>query len=188
MQPQLNQITRGQRALQSNLGDRSASSIGNLLQSQTNAYNAQNQVYGQKYNFNRQQDANDQQFNAQAKTQADQYNQQSQFQQLEDPRRRREGILDTQKRTDNNAFTENQMKERAYNTTRDYIQSAFNPYANYGDASLMLSNSALLQSPYATGQTITKTDAAGTQNDKTVTRYKRANGGKITLKPKMKKK
>src|SRR5690606_34802801 len=75
VQPQLNRISRGQRAFQNNLGSRTSSDMSNLLQSQINAYNQDQEVFGQKYNYDRQQDAQTQQFNAQAKMSTDRANQ-----------------------------------------------------------------------------------------------------------------
>jgi len=135
--PELNQIVRGQRAFQTNLGSRTSADVSNLLQSQTNAYNQQQQVYGQKYNYDRQQDLQSQEFNARAKQGSDQYNQQAEFSQLEDPRRRREGALDTQKRVDVQGAIQNEAKQRAYDLTRDYIQKIFNPFSQYDNTTLV---------------------------------------------------
>ena len=71
-----------------------------------------------------------QEFNARAKQGVDEYNQQAQFSQLEDPRRRREGIIDTQKRTDAQGALDYANKEKNYNLTKEYIENTFNPWGN----------------------------------------------------------
>lgn len=127
VQPQLNDITRGVRTVQNNLGDRSTSAIGNSLQAQINAYEQENQVYGNKYNYDKGQDSQAQQFNAQAKMNTDQYNQGTWFSELENPIRQREGIIDTQYRTDRVGALNNWNEMNAYNNDKDYILNTFNP-------------------------------------------------------------
>lgn len=128
IQPELNTLTRGQRTFQNNLGSRSTTDIANLLQSQANTDMGKNQVYGQKYNYDRGQDAHTQQFNAQAKMNTDQYNQNSWFGQLEDPIRRREGAISTQQLMDNQSAIENDRKLKAFNNNKGYIEDTFYPY------------------------------------------------------------
>lgn len=127
IQPQLNRIGRGQRAIESTLGSRGSSDMANLLQAQANRAAAEQEAYGQKYNYDRAQDAAAQQFNAQAKTSADQYNQQSWYQQLEDPIRRRESLIGTQKAMDDQAAIENARQMQAFYGNKDFIGKTFYP-------------------------------------------------------------
>ncbi len=130
IQPQLNEISRNDRAIQNNLGSRGATDIANLLQSKSNSYNAQQQTFGQKYGYDRNQDAQAQQFNAQAKMNTNQYNQGSWFSQLEDPIRRREGVIDTQMKMDNTADIENMQKQQAFMNNKNYINKTFGQFQN----------------------------------------------------------
>lgn len=128
IQPQLNRIGRGQRAIESTLGSRGSSDMANLLQAQANRAAAEQEAYGQKYNYDRAQDAAAQQFNAQAKMNIDQYNQGSWFQQLEDPIRRRESLIGTQQMMDDQAAIENARKMQAFYGNKDFIGDTFFPY------------------------------------------------------------
>ena len=128
IQPQLNRIGRGQRAIESTLGSRGSSDMANLLQAQANRAASEQEAYGQKYNYDRAQDAAAQQFNAQAKMNTNQYNQGSWFQQLEDPIRRRESLIGTQQMMDDQAAIENARKMQAFYGNKDYIGDTFFPY------------------------------------------------------------
>lgn len=130
IQPQLNRIGRGQRAIESTLGSRGSSDMANLLQAQANRAAAEQEAYGQKYNYDRAQDAAAQQFNAQAKMNTNQYNQQSWFQQLEDPIRRRESLIGTQQMMDDQAAIENARKMQAFYGNKDFIGDTFYPSQN----------------------------------------------------------
>jgi hypothetical protein len=180
IQPQLNDITRGQRAFATNLGSRTSTDVANLLQSQVNAYNQGQQAYGQKYNYDRQQDAQAQEFNARAKQGIDQYNQQAQFAQLEDPRRRRESLMDTQRRTDEQAAIENAMKEKSYNLTRDYIQKTFNPWSQYKDSPVELASAI---SKYTENLDDEGKKSFQRELGKLIAKSK--TGGKVKIKPKV---
>lgn len=127
IQPQLNRIGRAQRAIESTLGSRGASDMANLLQAQANRAVGEQEAYGTKYNYDRAQDAAAQQFNAQAKMNTDQYNQQSWFNQLEDPIRRRESIIGTQKAMDAQAAIENARWMQAFYGNKDFIGKTFYP-------------------------------------------------------------
>lgn len=127
--PQLNEINRGVNAIQMNLGDRSANSIGNLLQAQANAYNAKNQVFNQKYNYDRGQDSQAQQFNAQAKFNADVTNL-GEFNRFQELIGRREGAIQAQKDFDYNAALQNQMEQEKYAQQQELIKQMFNPSAS----------------------------------------------------------
>lgn len=184
IQPQLNQVSRGQRAFQNNLGSRTSSDMSNLLQSQVNAYNQNQNIYGQKYNYDRQQDATAQQFNAQAVMNTDKYNQSAWYNQLEDPIRRRESILDTQIRTDDQANIENASNSTAYYNNLDYIQNEV-PYYNKLNKDQIVEALDLYvkqQDPYkTTKKTITKKTENGTEKTE-IAKY----GGKVKIKPKLK--
>jgi len=184
IQPQLNQVSRGQRAFQNNLGSRTSSDMSNLLQSQVNAYNQNQNIYGQKYNYDRQQDATAQQFNAQAVMNTDKYNQSAWYNQLEDPIRRRESILDTQIRTDDQANIENASNATAFYNNLDYIQNEV-PYYNKLNKDQIVEALDLYvkqQDPYkTTKKTITKKTKNGTEKTE-IAKY----GGKVKIKPKLK--
>lgn len=130
IQPQLNEISRGQRAFQNNLGSRGTTDIANLLQSQANGYNAQQQAFGNKYNYDRGQDATAQQFNAQAKMNTDQYNQQSWFNQLENPIRQRESNIGDQELTDMYRGQERADQAIQFKNTKNYIDDTYSQYQN----------------------------------------------------------
>lgn len=130
VQPQLNEISRGQRAFQNNLGSRGTTDIANLLQSQANGYNAQQQVFGNKYNYDRGQDATAQQFNAQAKMNTDQYNQQSWFNQLENSIRQRESNIGDQELTDMYRGQERADQALQFKNTKNYIDDTYSQYQN----------------------------------------------------------
>lgn len=190
IEPQLNEIARAKNTFRSNLGDRSNTSISNLLQSQANAYNQEQQVFNTKYNYDRQQDAQTQQFNAQAKTQNDQYNQQSWFQQLEDPIRRREGAIDTQIRTDRNKGIENYQKAERFANTKDFIDKTYYPWQNE-DVSLgdLTALSTLDQEKKRLYDKKIIEEYERNNKGQVVKKEieKSKNGGKIKLKPKYKK-
>jgi hypothetical protein len=128
IQPQLNQVQRGYNAFKSNLGSRTSADVANLLQAQTNAYNQNEQIYGQKYNYDRGQDSQAQQFNAQANMRIDQLNQ-AELNNFTDKIYRRDGALDTQMRMDSNQALENDMLRRNYAQAKHYINSTFMPNA-----------------------------------------------------------
>jgi hypothetical protein len=186
IQPQLNQVLRGQRAFQNNLGSRTSSDMSNLLQSQVNAYNQNQNIYGQKYNYDRGQDAQAQQFNAQAVMNTDQYNQSAWYNQLEDPIRRREGALSTQQLKDNITSQENASNATAFYNNLDYIQNEV-PYYNKLNKDQFIEALNLYveqQDPYKiTKKTTTKKTEDGTEKTE-VSKY----GGKVKIKPKLKKK
>lgn len=186
IQPQLNQVSRGQRAFQNNLGSRTSSDMSNLLQSQVNAYNQNQNIYGQKYNYDRQQDATAQQFNAQAVMNTDQYNQSAWYNQLEDPIRRRDGALSTQELKDSITSQENASNSTAYYNNLDYIQNEV-PYYNKLNKDQIVEALDLYikqQDPYkTTKKTTTKKTEEGTEKTEVV-KY----GGKVKIKPKIKKK
>lgn len=167
IQPQLNDINRGLRTIQTNLGDRGTASMGNLLQAQANAYNAQQGAYGNKYNYDRQQDLAAQQFNAQSEQGADQYNQQSWFQQLEDPIRRREGNIGTQQLIDRRNSQENRNAAIQFKSTKDLLDSS------YSQDNLLPLYLAKLQ-------------ADAIRANQGEEKPKKTYGGKIKIKPKMK--
>lgn len=176
IQPQLNQVSRGQRAFQNNLGSRTSSDMSNLLQSQVNAYNQNQNIYGQKYNYDRQQDATAQQFNAQAVMNTDKYNQSAWYNQLEDPIRRREGALSTQELKDSITSQENASNSTAYYNNLDYIQNEV-PYYNKLNKDQIVEALNLYveqQDPYKTTK---KTTTEKTE----VAKY----GGKVKIKPKL---
>lgn len=191
--PELNDINRGQRAFQNNLGSRGTTDISNLLQSQVNKYGADQKAYSEKYRYDQGQDANAQQFNANSKTAADQFNV-GQFNNFTNNIAKREDILDTQKRTDAQAAIENEMKARNYDVTKDYIQKVFNPMANWSDDQLKsrildLIGSNNPNSQYRQPTSVTVKDRPGIDKDETDTKYSnKKNGGKVKLRPKLKKK
>ena len=175
IQPQLNRIGRGQRAIESTLGSRGSSDMANLLQAQANRSAAEQEAYGQKYNYDRAQDAAAQQFNAQAKMNVNQYNQGSWFQQLEDPIRRRESLIGTQQMMDDQAAIENARKMQAFYGNKDFIGDTFYPgqgwTTDYALSELPLLNKESYEKGLEEGKKAKKKD-----------KY----GGKIKIKPKLK--
>ena len=130
VQSQLNEVSRGQRAFQNNLGSRGNTEMGNLLQSQANAYNQQNQIFGNKFNYDRNQDSQTQQFNANAKTQNDMYNQGTWYNQLEDPIRRRESNIGVQQLTDQYRGQERADQALAFKNTKEFIDKDYSYFTN----------------------------------------------------------
>ena len=187
IQPQLNRIGRGQRAIESTLGSRGSSDMANLLQAQANRSAAEQEAYGQKYNYDRAQDAAAQQFNAQAKMNVNQYNQGSWFQQLEDPIRRREAAIGDQELTDYYRGLERGDQLAAYNATKNYIGETFPYYQNMtGDqmlASLVANNPQFMQ-------ILANAEKKKTKKKETETTEEGKYGGKvknkIKIKPKLK--
>jgi hypothetical protein len=99
------------------------------MQGLNNLYGAQNKLFGQKYNFDEQSRAGADQFNAQAIMNTDAAN----IQRIgvnQDAIARREGAIDTQRRTDFQAGIENADKQNAYGLSKQYIESTFGPYLN----------------------------------------------------------
>lgn len=127
--PQLNQVTRGQRALQNNLGDRGASNMSNLLQSQINAYGQNQEIYGQKYNYDRGQDASTQQFNAQARMDTGQFNTQANINPFLSRLEKRESNIGDQQLTDQYRALERNDQAIAFNNNKNYIDKTFSNYS-----------------------------------------------------------
>ena len=175
IQPQLNRIGRGQRAIESTLGSRGSSDMANLLQAQANRSAAEQEAYGQKYNYDRAQDAAAQQFNAQAKMNVNQYNQGSWFQQLEDPIRRRESLIGTQQMMDDQAAIESARKMQAFYGNKDFIGDTFYPGQGW------TTDYALTQLPLLNKEAYEKGLEEGKKAKK-----KDKYGGKIKIKPKLK--
>jgi hypothetical protein len=185
VQPQLNDITRGVRTVQNNLGDRSTSSVGNSLQAQINAYGQENQVYGNKYNYDKGQDSQAQQFNAQAKMTTDQQNEQNWYNQLEDPIRARSSAKNKQFKENQQRGLENWNEQIAYNNNADYINKTFYTPQD-------------LNSLNWHGQTLNPIDAKKALKAKWDEEYDKKeyfkqrdlgqakNGGKVRIKPKIK--
>jgi hypothetical protein len=186
IQPQLNAISRAQRAVQSNIGSRGTADISNLLQAQQNAAAAQQQAFGQKYNYDRAQDAAAQQFNAQAKMDIDQYNQGSWFQQLEDPIRRREGAIDTWQRAKAEQQQDYRQKMTQYYNNLDFMKRNLPYFQNmtpkqaYQYAELMGEASQ----PFL-GRT-KRTNEDEENLDPSLLQFGRKYGGKVKIKPKIK--
>lgn len=187
IQPQLNRIGRGQRAIESTLGSRGSSDMANLLQAQANRAAAEQEAYGQKYNYDRAQDAAAQQFNAQAKMNTNQYNQQSWFQQLEDPIRRRESLIGTQQMMDDQAAIENARKMQAFYGNKDYIDQTFNPFKDMTMQDLLGNLDA--GKFFKQYQTDAVKQSKASKDDEEKTEVKRYGGKikkKIKIKPKLK--
>ena len=129
IQPELNEYTRGMRgALRGTQGNTSVN-VAQQMQGLNNLYGAQNRLFGQKYNFDEQSRMGAEQFNAQAIMNTDAANLQR-IAAEQDAIARREGVLDTQRRTDFQAGIENADKQNAYNLSKKYIESTFAPYLN----------------------------------------------------------
>lgn len=93
IQPQINEINEGVGAINMNVGDRTGSSIANLLQAQTNAYKQKQQLFGQKYNYDKQQDQWAEGTNAQTKMNVDQFNLNNYIQNARNPQLMRESAI-----------------------------------------------------------------------------------------------
>jgi hypothetical protein len=187
VQPQLNQVARGQRAIQSNLGGRGSTDIANMLQAQANADTQRGQVYGQKYNYDRAQDAAAQQYNAGMKSQTDMFNQGTWFNQLENPIRQREGAIDTQQRTDQQNAIENMRRSQAFSRNENFINDTYKGLQNLTPEqrnAIIFGNTAFND---ANQKTTTKTDNKGNVT-KTETVSSGKHGGKIKIKPKLRRK
>lgn len=129
IQPELNEYTRGMRgALRGTQGNTSVN-VAQQMQGLNNLYGAQNRLFGQKYNFDEQSRMGAEQFNAQAIMNTDAANLQR-IAAEQDAIARREGVLDTQRRTDFQAGLENVQKENAYGLSKEYIEDVFAPYIN----------------------------------------------------------
>ena len=186
VQPQLNEINRGVRTFQTNLGDRTSANKANALQSQVNAYNQENQVFGQKYNYDRSQDAQAQQFNAQAKTNIDQFNEQTWYNQLENPIRMRESVIADQILTDLNKGNERYLKENQFYNNKNYIDNLLTSEFNPEDLINVISlGTQALQKEKK--KTTTKQKSDGSTEVTTTTVPKDKYGGKVKIKPKIKK-
>jgi hypothetical protein len=106
--------------------------VAQQMQGLNNLYGAQNKLYGQKYNFDEQSRMGAEQFNAQAIMNTDAGNIQRIGAQ-QDAIARREGILDTQRRTDFQAGLENAQKENSYGLSKEFINKNFSPLSNSGN-------------------------------------------------------
>jgi hypothetical protein len=132
IQPELNEYNRGIRGAFRGTQGNTSVDVAQQMQGLNNLYGAQNKLYGQKYNFDEQSRMGAEQFNAQAIMNTDAGNIQRIGAQ-QDAIARREGILDTQRRTDFQAGIENSQKENAYRLSKDYINRYFGPLSNSGN-------------------------------------------------------
>ena len=132
IQPELNEYNRGIRGAFRGTQGNTSVDVAQQMQGLNNLYGAQNKLYGQKYNFDEQSRMGAEQFNAQAIMNTDAGNIQRIGAQ-QDAIARREGILDTQRRTDFQAGIENSQKENSYRLSKDYINRYFGPLSNSGN-------------------------------------------------------
>ena len=153
-----------------------------------NQMQADSEIYGQKYNYDRAQDAAAQQYNAGMKSQTDMFNQGTWFNQLENPIRQREGAIDTQQRTDMQNAIENMRKANAFYTNRNFINDVYKGLQNLTpeqrDAMIFGSNTF----PYGNKKTTTKTDEQGNVTKTETVLPPKKHGGKIKLKYKLRRK
>lgn len=128
--PYYNDIVRGNRSIQQNVGSRTGSDIANLIQSQGLA----NEQIGKRFydaNIYNTQTANQfKQFNANAKMNTDQTNL-GQFNRFLDNIASREGVIQGQKKYDDNANIQRMFDKSAYDERKDYISDTFFP-SQYG--------------------------------------------------------
>ena len=129
IQPELNEYTRGMRGAFRGTQGNTSVNVAQQMQGLNNLYNAQNRLFGQKYNFDEQSRMGAEQFNAQAIMNTDAANIQRIGVQ-QDLINRREGVLDTQRRKDFQKGIENADKQNAYGLSKEYIESTFGPYLN----------------------------------------------------------
>ena len=128
----MNEYNRGIRGAFRGTQGNTSVDVAQQMQGLNNLYGAQNKLYGQKYNFDEQSRMGAEQFNAQAIMNTDAGNIQRIGAQ-QDAIARREGILDTQRRTDFQAGIENSQKENSYRLSKDYINRYFGPLSNSGN-------------------------------------------------------
>jgi hypothetical protein len=129
IQPELNEYNRGIRGAFRGTQGNTSVDVAQQMQGLNNLYGAQNKLYGQKYNFDEQSRMGAEQFNAQAIMNTDAAN----IQRIgvnQDAIARREGAIDTQRRTDFQAGIENADKQNAYGLSKEYIEDTFAPYLN----------------------------------------------------------
>jgi hypothetical protein len=129
IQAELNENNRGMRGAFRGTQGNTSVNVAQQMQGLNNLYGAQNKLFGQKYNFDEQSRAGADQFNAQAIMNTDAAN----IQRIgvnQDAIARREGAIDTQRRTDFQAGLENADKQNAYGLSKQYIESTFGPYLN----------------------------------------------------------
>jgi len=124
IQPQLNDIQRGKSMFQRNLGSRTSTDIGNLLQSQALGYDQAQQAYGQKYNYDQQQDNNAQQFNAQARMNTAERNM-NRVDAFNDLRYRRDAAATLQQQNKEQQEIQNSMLQNNYDTRNNFIGEHF---------------------------------------------------------------
>ena len=132
IQPELNEYNRGIRGAFRGTQGNTSVDVAQQMQGLNNLYGAQNKLYGQKYNFDEQSRMGAEQFNAQAIMNTDAGNLQRIGAQ-QDLINRREGILDTQRRTDFQAGIENADKQNAYGLSKEFINKNFSPLSNSGN-------------------------------------------------------
>ena len=132
IQPELNEYNRGIRGAFRGTQGNTSVDVAQQMQGLNNLYGAQNKLYGQKYNFDEQSRMGAEQFNAQALMNTDAGNLQRIGAQ-QDAIARREGILDTQRRTDFQAGIENADKQNAYGLSKEFINKNFSPLSNSGN-------------------------------------------------------
>jgi hypothetical protein len=124
IQPQLNDVQRGKSMFQRNLGSRTSTDIGNLLQSQALGYDQAQQAYGQKYNYDQQQDNNAQQFNAQARMNTAERNM-NRVDAFNDLRYRRDAAYTLQQQNKEQQEIQNSMLQNNYDTRNNFIGEHF---------------------------------------------------------------
>ena len=182
IQPQLNDIQRGKSMFQRNLGSRTSTDIGNLLQSQALGYDQAQQAYGQKYNYDQQQDNNAQQFNAQARMNTAERNM-NRVDAFNDLRYRRDAAATLQQQNKEQQEIQNSMLQNNYDTRNNFIGEHF----SYPGANTPYS----LGQGYASGVQGNEGDYTSMKKNKDGTRtytYEKtvsANGG-LVIKPKKK--
>ena len=182
IQPQLNDIQRGKSMFQRNLGSRTSTDIGNLLQSQALGYDQAQQAYGQKYNYDQQQDNNAQQFNAEARMNTAERNM-NRVDAFNDLRYRRDAAATLQQQNKEQQEIQNSMLQNNYDTRNNFIGEHF----SYPGANTPYS----LGQGYASGVQGNEGDYTSMKKNKDGTRtytYEKtvsANGG-LVIKPKKK--
>jgi hypothetical protein len=184
VQPQLNRNVRATRALIDNFTNQTGAGIANRLMGKANQMQADSEIYGQKYNYDRAQDAAAQQYNAGMKSQTDMFNQGTWFNQLENPIRQREGAIDTQQRTDQQNAIENMRRSQAFSRNENFINDTYKGLQNLTPEqrdAIIFGNTAFND---RSKKTATKTDNKGNVT-KTETVSSDKYGGKIKIKPKL---
>lgn len=181
--PETNQVNAGLNSVQMNLGSRTSSDIANSLQAQTNAYKQKQEIEAQKQRYDAQQYQWAQGVNSQSKYNADLQNL-GQFNQQNADINKREAAITGQKNINTQAELERGDKAEKDRNTMAWMDKYYNPIAHSTDPLINLNGRNFSNDDV--DQIKKQYDALG-RLLKTTTTDNKKTGGKIKLKPKLKK-